>query len=367
VRISQAHGRGDDARVATELRAALAGGCLAGICAMALMILAFPLLGPIGQPAEVITILFPYWASMALWVIPFMAFFTFKALFDAVGHEWTGVTLSYLGVLVNIPANYLFIHVFGLGLLGAGLASVLSQSTALIGALFFWRFSRAMAPFRQAVGLRARQVVGLLRESFPVCIGYAGEGGAYALVGIMMGWLGATALAANQVVNAIGGVSYMFPLGIAGAVSIRVGHAVGGATRDRLRPILKAGIGIAVVWQSGIALLFILFGGAAARAFSDDAEVIALATLLFLIVAVLQIADGIQGTALGALRGISDNTAPTNITLFAYWLIALPLAYFLAFGLAYGALGLWAGYISGLAIAAALLPWRYWIKTKQGA
>ncbi|MEL6701025.1 MAG: MATE family efflux transporter, partial [Pseudomonadota bacterium] len=281
VRISQADGAGDSLRVSSEVRTglALSGGVGAGM--VILMLAAFPLLGPIGQPDEVLAILWPYWVSMALWIVPFILFFAIKSLFDAVGREWTGVGISYVGVVVNIPANYIFIHVLDLGLLGAGLASILSQTVSLAVACLYWTRSATMAPYRQAAAVTRAGVSAQFREGLPICIGYAGEGGAYAFVGIMMGWLGATALAAHQVVNAAAGIAYVIPLGLAGAVSIRVGHAVGGASRERLRAILKAGLGISIVWQTATAAVFVLLGGAMAAQLSQDPAVITLATALF--------------------------------------------------------------------------------------
>lgn len=364
VRIATAEGAGDHLAVSGHIRNGLALALVAGGLGALIMLAVFPLLGPIGQPDEVIDILLPYWVSMALWIVPLTLFFVLKALFDSVGREWTGVGFGYLGVVVNIPANYLFIHVWGFGLLGAGLASVLSQSVSLAAAWAFWRLAPGMAEFRQPAEIRWAKVRHLFTESLPIGIGYAGEGGAYAFLGIMLGWLGATALAAHQVVNAVAGIAYVIPMGLATAVSIRVGLAMGGATRDRLRPILKATILVSLVWQSATAVVFVLGGGIFAAALSDDPEVVALATSLFIVVAVLQVADGIQGTSLGALRGMMDNTRPTVITLLAYWPLALPAGYIFGFVMDYGAVGVWAGYVLGLAVAAIALPWRFWALTR---
>ena len=364
VLIATDEGAKDTRAVSGHLRNGLALALVSGSLAALLMAALFPLLGPIGQPQEVTEILLPYWISMALWLIPLMMFFVLKTLFDAVGREWTGVGFGYLGVVVNIPANYLLIHVFGLGLLGAGLASLLSQTVSLAAAWVFWRRAPSMAPYREVTEIRWSTVTKLFREALPICIGYMGEGGAYAFIGIMLGWLGATALAAHQVVNAVAGVSYVIPLGLASAVAIRVGMAVGSEDRARLRPILKATLLTSVVWQSAAALIFVFGGRTFAAALSDDPAVVELATLLFLIVAILQVADGVQGASLGALRGMMDNTKPTVITLVAYWPLALPVAYVLGFVLDYGAAGVWAGYLAGLAVAAVALPWRYWILTK---
>ena len=360
VQISQAEGADDPKRVALALRSGLILCLLGGGGGALIMMAVYPLLGPLGQPDEVLAILLPYWLSMAAWIVPFTLFFGLKALFDAVDRPWTAVGLSYLGVFFNIPANYTFIHVFGWGILGAGLASILSQCVSLIAAWIVLYRSPSLAAFRQEVSVAWSDVWAQCKEALPLCLGYAGEGGAYAVIGLMMGWIGAEALAAHQIVNAIGGLAYMIPLGMAGAVSIRVGLAVGADDPDRLRPIMKATFVMVTLWQALAALTFIFGGRLLAEAMSDDPAVISLTVTLFVIVALLQVADGIQGTALGALRGMSDMNVPTVITLIAYWPVALPASYLLGFVFDLGAVGVWLGYTVGLVIAAVALPVRFW-------
>lgn len=360
VQISQAEGAENPARVALAFRSGLLLCLIGGILAAVLMLAIYPLLGPIGQPQEVLDILLPYWVSMSLWIIPFTLFFGLKALFDAVNWPWTAVGLSYIGVVVNIPANYAFIHVLDLGILGAGLASILSQSLSLLAAWFVVSRAEGLKAYRQKVTVAWSDVRAQLRDAAPLCLGYAGEGGAYAMIGLMIGWLGAEALAAHQIVNALGGVAYVIPLGMAGAVSIRAGNAVGAGKHARLRPILKASFLMVVLWQAMAASIFIFAGGALAEAMSTDPAVIQLAATLFIIMAMLQIADGVQATSLGALRGMSDMNMPTVITLLAYWPLALPAAYIMGFTLELGAVGVWLGYTLGLAVAAIALPWRFY-------
>jgi MATE family multidrug resistance protein len=360
VQISQAEGAADTARTSRALRCGLWLCLLGGGAASLVMATLFPVLSLLGQPQEVRAILLPYWLSMAAWIVPFTLFFGIKALFDAIGRPWTGVALSYIGVVVNVPANYIFIHVLDMGLLGAGLASVLSQSLSLLASLGVLAYAPSLARFRARVVLTWRDIVRQARETWPLCLGYASEGGAYAMVGVMMGWLGAEALAAHQIVNALAALAYMIPLGVAGATSIRVGHAVGALHPLRLRPILKAACGIVTFWQVLMALLFIAGGRPLAAVLSDDPAVIELAATLFLVVGFLQVADGLQGTALGALRGMSDTAWPTLVTLTAYWPIALPACYFLGFWAGFGAVGIWLGYTLGLIVAATLLPLRFW-------
>ena len=364
VQIATAEGAEDRDEVSAHVKSGLALAAVSGAGGCVVMMAIYPVLGPFGQPPEVLAILLPYWVSMAVWIVPFTMFFVLKSLFDAVGRAWTGVLLSYLGVVINIPANYLLIHVLDYGLVGAGIASILSQTVSLLAAMAVWRLAPGMAPFRTPCALSWRRVRFQLKEGLPLCLGYGGEGGAYAFIGIMIGWLGATALAAHQVANAVGGLAYVIPLGMAGAVAIRIGQAIGSAHAERLRPILTAGLLIVTGWQCAVAVTFVVGGPYIARSLSNDPEVIALAGALFLVLALVQVADGIQSTALGALRGIMDNRVPTAITLAAYWPLALPAAFVAGFVLDLGAVGVWLGYTVGIGVAAVALPWRFWRKSR---
>lgn len=365
VRMAQAHGAGDARAVSGELRAGLALGALTGAAGSLLMLGLLPFLGWIGQPQSVIAALPIYWGLVALGLVPFTLFFVLKALFDTIGRPWAGVALSYLGVALNVPLNWLLIYQLGLGLTGAGLASLMSQLASLGIGLMVWRHWAALAPFRQnarGIGPRLRAQ---WRDGWSLTLGYAGEGGSYALIGVMIGWLGAEALAANQIVHAVAGLAYVFPLGMAGAASIRVGLAVGAGDRARLRSLLQAALLIVTTWMLGVMAVLLIAGEAIAGALSDDPAVIAIALTLFLAVAAMQVADGVQSTTLGALRGMMDARWPTMVTLIAYWPVALPAGYVMGFVLNLGAVGVWIGFALGLTLAAVALPLRYWHLTRD--
>ena len=364
VRMAQAHGAGAARAVSAEVRAGLALGALTGGAGAALMLMLLPFLGWIGQPPEVVAALPVYWALVALGMVPFTMFFVLKSLFDTIGRPWAGVGLGYLGVALNVPLNWLLIYHFDLGLTGAGLASLLSQLVSLGVALLVWRRWRVLAPFRQKARGIALRLRAQWRDGWPLMLGYAGEGGSYALLGVMIGWLGAEALAANQIVHAVAGMAYVFPLGMAGAASIRVGLAVGAGETARLRPLLKAALLIVTTWMLGVMAILLIAGEAIAGRLSDDPAVIALAVTLFLAVAAMQVADGVQSTTLGALRGLMDARWPTMVSLIAYWPVALPAGYVMGFVLNLGAVGVWIGFALGLTVAAMTLPIRYWHLTR---
>ena len=113
-------------------------------------------------------------------------------------------------------------------------------------------------------------------------------------------------------------------------------------------------------------VMFAVAGKPIAALFIESPTVIALTAQLLIVAAVFQIADGVQVTALSALRGLADVRVPAVIAVVAYWLVALPVGYGLAFRAQLGAVGLWIGLAAGLSAAAAGLAWRFHWQTRKG-
>ncbi|WP_333713379.1 MATE family efflux transporter [Yoonia sp.] len=366
VRMAEAHGKSHPESLSQATRTGLWIGLVSGTVGMFVMLSLRPVLPLIGQPPEVVALVGGYWTAMAVMLIPFTLFYALKGLFDAIDAPWIGVGLAFLAVALNVPANWILIHGIGgwdgFGLLGAGLASLISQTVSLGLAWIIWRRASLTKDSRLPVARSAQERRIQLKEGTTIATGYIGEGGAYACTGLMMGWLGATALAANQIVNAVAGVLYMVPLGVAIAVSIRVGQAIGAGNRHRLRRIGLAALGLIIGWMTVVMSCLLVTRGWLANQLSNDPEVIGIATGLFLVVAAMQVADGVQGTMLGAARGMTDNTIPVAITMVCYWVIALPAAYVLAFVWDWGPSGIWIGYGMGLALAATAVTTRFFLR-----
>ncbi|MDP5361882.1 MAG: MATE family efflux transporter, partial [Paracoccaceae bacterium] len=135
--------------------------------------------------------------------------------------------------------------------------------------------------------------------------------------------------------------------------------------RKRLKTIGLAALTVIISWMALVMGGLLLGGGTLAQALSTDPEVISLATSMLIVVAAMQIADGMQGTMLGACRGMMDTLVPVAITMFSYWVIALPIGYLLGFVLGFGPNGVWIGYGMGLAVAATAVTVRFFGKVKD--
>jgi MATE family multidrug resistance protein len=179
------------------------------------------------------------------------------------------------------------------------------------------------------------------------------------LAGLMMGWIGTQSLAAHQIAIQCAATSFMLTLGLAVAVCVRVGHAVGAGQLRRVRRIGGVGLALAAAFMGVVAALFILFNGNIAGWFVDEPELVALTASLLWIAAFFQIADGIQVVASNALRGMGDVRVPAVIALFCYWGAQIPFAALMGFHFKLGAPGIWWGLVAGLVLSAIWLTARF--------
>ena len=370
VRVGSAHGGGQARRIPALLRNGLALGAIVGISGTAVMLSVWPLLPFLGQPPEVLEIMFPYWVAIALLMVPFAILTVFKSAFEAVNRPWLGSVFAFLAVFINIPLNYALIWGIGplpqLGLTGAGIGSLVAEALALLAAWAFWRRAKSMRRLRLRANLSGAEMASVAREGAPLGLMYVAETGAMAIATLMIGTFGAVALAGNQVAMSVGGLLYMVPLGLSGAVAIRVAQARGAGNSGALRPITWAALGLGTVWLSAAAIFLALYGRTVAGWITPDPEVITIAAAIFFVFAFAQIMDGVQSTMTGALRGMSDTGFPAMVSLGAYWVLGLPLGWVLAHPVGIGPSGIWMGFVIALGLAGGVLVWRFLRQTRAG-
>jgi MATE family multidrug resistance protein len=188
----------------------------------------------------------------------------------------------------------------------------------------------------------------------------------FAFGSLMMGWLGAGPLAAHQIAITCAATTFMITLGLSQAVSVRIGQARGAGDQERYLPIILGALGMAVLIMAIFAIIFLSAGRTIAGWFVANAAVTTLAAHLLLIAGFFQIFDGVQITSAGALRGFEDTRTPMVIAFLSYWVVGLPISYLAAFKFGYGPLGIWCGFVVGLALAATALVARVLRRVKRG-
>ena len=297
---------------------------------------------------------------------PLAVFFAARGLSEGLGVTWPTMAFALAGLALLAPLGYVLMYgAFGLPALGArgsGLANALVVWAMAAGYLAFVRF----APFYPGLSWRRTRrrfhpalMMMLLRLGLPMAGSVLMEVSMFSAAGLMIGGLGDAAVASHQVALNLASVSFMVPLGIALATTVRVGNAVGRGDAAAMRRAGLAGIGLAVLAQCGSALLMLGIPHLLAAIYTNDPAVLAGAVALLHLAAIFQIFDGMQVSANGALRGLKDTRAPLMATAVAYWGIGIPLGWWLGLHGTLGARGVWMGLIAGLAAAAALLLLRF--------
>ncbi|MEO1555618.1 MAG: MATE family efflux transporter [Pseudomonadota bacterium] len=354
VGIAKASGTGDGTQVSRSMMSGLAFTAILSLLAAVTMTATAQLVSSLAPNASVASLTQTYWLAMTLAVVPHTMLAALRSAYTALGHPWTALVIILIGIGLNIPLNQILIHgvagLEGLGVFGAGVASLLAKAAAVAIFVIHWRTAKRMKVSRGNFSLSFKAVATLAREGIPVATGSVAEGGAYAVTGFMAAMLGAMALAAHQVVHSIGVLFYMVPIGMMIASSIRTGQLLGAERKTDITCSLKAANLVTLSWSVSVLLFVLAFRLPIAEVLSPAQDVASLAAPLLLTMVFVQFADCVQSNALGVLRGLSDNIVPNALTVLAYWLLALPLAAFFGLFLDYGVVGISLGY--GLVVLA---------------
>lgn len=305
-------------------------------------------------------------------VIPLMIFQVYRQYIDGLGHTRPSMVITWIGLVINVIMNYALIYGhFGfdeLKLDGAAWATLISRLVMMMLVILTLHNLRLFSKYRPSVPhfrFSSGSAKKLLLLGLPSGFQYVFEVAAFSGASIIIGWIGTVQLAAHQVALNLASMTYMAATGFAAAGSIRVGFFFGSKDYPMMR---RTGFQVTVMTallMAGFGLMFILFNKWLPFIYTDDLQVIHIASNLLLLAALFQISDGVQAVGLGILRGIQDAKVPTAITFIAYWIFGLPVGYWMGFSLGWGAYGIWAGLSLGLTVSAFLLTLRFFRLTKQ--
>lgn len=311
-----------------------------------------------------------YLQGMTLGIPAIMGFQVLRSLSEGNGRSRPVMIIQIIALLANLPLNYIFIHgLFGapkLGGAGCGWATgcVMWLQLVLLAALTAprWRALLAHPVLKNARMPQWRVLKELIYLGAPIGGAMFAETSIFSGAALLVGRLGATTLAAHQIALNYSAMMFMVPLSLGLALTVKIGHALGANEPARARRIAGFGAYISIIFALCSAAIMLIFPYRIAAAYTPDEAVRLLTVQILAYSASFQLFDGLQVTAVGSLRGYHDTRITMAITLIAYWGVGLPLGYVL--GLtdllmpAHGVLGLWAGLIAGLAVAAVLLNWR---------
>ena len=303
----------------------------------------------------------------------FALFFALRNGAEGFGQTRATLWAGLIGALVNGFLAYGLANgrwgFPALGPMGCGVATAVSGVVMVLAFAVLYRWHPKLAAlelFRAGGWKPDAQTAEVLRLGGPIALIITAEAWLFLIGALLMARFGTDAVAAHQIAINFASITFMVPMSIGMATTVRVGYAAGAgeAAAVRLRGITGISMGacFALVSASIMALLPQLV----VALYTDAQGVAPLAIGFLYLAAVFQIADCIQATANGALRGVKDTRVPMLITVSAYWLVGLPLAVALAFNTTLGPSGIWLGFIAGLACAAAGLSARFLHETKIG-
>ena len=329
--------------------------------ALMLILLAgcIPFLSYFGQEPEVIEVARPYYILIVVSLVPFLVFTFFKQFLEGLGNTLVAMIITLAMNGLNILLNWIFIYghwgAEAMGATGAGIGSLISRvGMALCFGLAMW-FHKDWKYYIQTFSWRNfswSEIKQQIKLGFPIGAQTFLETFTFAASFVIIGWISKEALAAHQVANQIADMTFMIALGVGAATTIRVSHQLGEKNIVGVRMASNASIHLVLVINTIGAALMIGLRHYIPMLFTEDQEVIAIASKLIVIAGLFQYADGLQAVGAAMLRGITDVKVPMLIAFVSYILVGLSVGLICAFPLQQGASGIWIGFIFGLSLAA---------------
>jgi len=363
--ISQAHGRGDNDATALGLQRGLLVAVLSSIPICAALALTGHVLRALGQPPEVAALAARY-NLLRLPTVPcFLVFHAYRMFLQARGQMAPATWLIYAENALNAVLAWAltFGHLGApkLGFDGAALAGTITTIALVLGMRAIMRLpgiaQGAMRRWDRA-SFSLAGLTAVLRIGAPVGVQLWLEAFAFTFATFMVGWIGVDAVGAHQIALNLASLTFMVPLGVSMGASARVGNLIGAGDEPGVRRAVWVALGVGASVMCVSALGFAVFRTLLPRLYTEDAALIAVAAQILPLAGAFQLSDGTQVVAAGILRGMGRPNAAAVVNLLGYYMLALPLAYVLAFRFGLGLRGIWYGLILGLVVVSvALLIW----------
>jgi MATE family multidrug resistance protein len=311
------------------------------------------------QPEDVVQLAIPFYDVLIFTIIPLSLFFTCKQYCEGLSNTRIALFISIAGNIVNCVLNYCLIWgklgLPELGYMGSAWATLVARG--FMGIMFLFvifrsSFTSEIRLVYSQVKINLKDLKDLGRIGISSGLQFTFEVAAFVIAGIMAGSFGKEQIDAHGISLSMAAFTYMFASGIGSAVTIRVG--VFKAQRDwkGIQMAGSAAVKLVLIIMGSFGILFLIFRNILPMGFTDNKNILALSSNLLIIAAMFQLFDGLQVTVIGMLRGLEDTKIPTYIALVGYWMIALPLAYLLAFAVKWEVVGIWIALLTSLVVVA---------------
>ena len=360
--VTSAHEKKDLVRKASLFKNSLFLNFTVALVCFVVLFLASDLLNYMQQPVEVAALAVPFFDVLIFSILPVSLFFACKQYCEGLSNTRMALIISVAGNLINIILNYCLIYgKFGLpelGYIGSAWASFFARlfmGISFVALIFQSPVTREIKAVFKKVKINWKELRDLWRIGFNSAMQFTFEVAAFAISGLMAGSFGKEQIDAHGISLSMASFTYMFATGISSAATIRVGIYKSQQNWIEIKNASGAAIKLVLLIMGTFGILFMLLHNYLPMAFSLEPKIIELASTLLIIAAMFQLFDGMQVTIIGVLRALEDVKAPTIITLIGYWVIALPLAYFLAFTMKMETVGIWIALLASLVFVAIVL------------
>ena len=369
--VSQAYGANEHDPVERSVRQGMVVGFLLAIpCSLIIWNIGSVLLA-MGQEPGTVFLSQGYLRAIVWGFLPFLFFGALRGMVEGISRPLPVTIITVLGLSLNVLANYVLM--FGkwgfpeLGVIGTGWASAIVYWFMFSSLLII---TRSVNPFKSYKVIKysgwidLRYLKEVVRIGWPIGISHGVESGLFSVTALLIGLLGTASLAAHQIAIQCAAYTFMVPMGIGIAASVRVGQETGRKDPEAAQRAGFIAIGLATLFMAITAVLFWTIPNRIIGIYIDtqnpqNTEVVQIAVVLLSVAAVFQVFDGVQVASAGALRGLKDTKIPMVINVISYWVVGLGGGLLIGFQLDRGAVGLWWGLVVGLAAAAFLLSWRF--------
>lgn len=360
------HGNGNVKGVGTTVRNGLLVNGIIGLIGLVLLAVIYLFIDCFGQEPELLPLIRPYFVIVGISIIFALGFNVLKQFTDGICKPVVSMLFLMGGNVLNIFGNWVLIYgKLGcpeLGLMGAGLSTLISRILMLLCFVLYIFKSEQFKAYAQAIkeALFSRvKMRHIFNMGYPVAIQMGLEASTFSFSAIMVGWISVTALAAHQVAITISQLFFLMMQGLSFALSILVSNCYGIKDYAGIHAYVKRGILMIFGTSLSLSILLYIFRYPAVGMFTDSPEVAEIAVVLFYVLFAYQIGDCIQLCFANVLRGLQDVKPIMYAAFVSYYLIAIPVAYVLGFKAGLGAVGVWLGFPIGLTLASLFFYARY--------
>lgn len=370
--VAQLDGAGRRREAGSEARQAFWLAVALSFPFFTILMLGGPILGLLNVDARIIPVADGYMKALAWGAPGICGVFLLRFFSEGTGHTKPTMYIGLLGVALNVPLNWILMFgKFGLPALGAtgcGYATsivIWMQVLMLVAYIRAHRHFRDYRPFEGFEKPDFKRLAELMRVGLPIAVTIFVEGSLFVGAALLIGRLGPVPTAGHLVAINFSALVFMIPLGLASAVTTRVGNAIGRGDPEAARYAGLIGMLIVLGTQSISASVMILFPEWVVGIYTSDPAIASVAVTLLFYAAIFQFPDGIQVCSAGALRGLKDTLMPMVYNIVSYWLIGMLLGYYLTFNRGMGPAGMWTGMIAGLSAGALLMSTRFFRRSAE--